>query len=306
MIRARRVGCLIHPGLSAGLGDNINGPSLVVAPDWAPGPGRYLLYFAAHEGTHIRLAFADALAGPWTVHEGGVLDLAATDFAQRQPDVPQPDWAVAEGINGLYPHIASPDVLVDHAARQFTMLLHGLDPDGWQRTIRATSADGMAWAAEPRRLSDEIYLRRFRLDGQAYAVGLGARIFRERPDGSFETGHKLGGSCGYRHPAPLVRNGRLHLFVSRIGDAPERLLHLEVETADDWTAWRASEPSELLAPEAPWEAVDLAVTPSRLGGLHERVRQLRDPCPFEAEDGVWLAYAAAGESAIGLAELGGI
>ena len=38
-------------------------------------PPRYYLYFAHHKGSYIRLAFADAVAGPWTVYEPGVLSL---------------------------------------------------------------------------------------------------------------------------------------------------------------------------------------------------------------------------------------
>ena len=38
-------------------------------------PRRYYLYFAHHKGSYIRLAYGDAVAGPWTVYEPGVLSL---------------------------------------------------------------------------------------------------------------------------------------------------------------------------------------------------------------------------------------
>ena len=38
-------------------------------------PTRYYLYFAHHKGSYIRLAYGDAVAGPWTVYEPGVLSL---------------------------------------------------------------------------------------------------------------------------------------------------------------------------------------------------------------------------------------
>ena len=38
-------------------------------------PPRYYLYFAHHKGSYIRLAYGDAVAGPWTVFEPGVLSL---------------------------------------------------------------------------------------------------------------------------------------------------------------------------------------------------------------------------------------
>ena len=58
------------------MGDNINGPSLIKVPDWIENPlGQYYLYFAHHQGTHIRLAYADRLEGPWTTHAPGTLQL---------------------------------------------------------------------------------------------------------------------------------------------------------------------------------------------------------------------------------------
>ena len=38
------------------MGDNINGPTLIRMPDWAPGFGKYHLYFSDHKGKYIRLA----------------------------------------------------------------------------------------------------------------------------------------------------------------------------------------------------------------------------------------------------------
>ncbi len=60
---------IITPVLSPGIGINIQGPSLIRVPAWIPNPlGRYYLYFADHKGSYIRLAYADELAGPWTIH----------------------------------------------------------------------------------------------------------------------------------------------------------------------------------------------------------------------------------------------
>ena len=59
---------IITPALDESIGANINGPSLLRVPDWLPSPlGRYYLYFSHHQGASIRLAYADALTGPWTV-----------------------------------------------------------------------------------------------------------------------------------------------------------------------------------------------------------------------------------------------
>ena len=67
---------IIGPELHESLGPNIQGPSLIRVPDWVPNPlGRYYLYFADHKGSWIRLAYADALTGPWRIHAPGALPL---------------------------------------------------------------------------------------------------------------------------------------------------------------------------------------------------------------------------------------
>src|SRR5438067_6281806 len=85
---------IITPELSRSIGDNINGPSLIRVPDWVASPlGRYYLYFAHHQGKFIRLAYANALAGPWKIYEPGTLRL--------------------DEVSTCHNHIASPDVHVD-------------------------------------------------------------------------------------------------------------------------------------------------------------------------------------------------
>ncbi len=60
---------IIDASTDPSIGTNIQGPSLIRAPDWLEAPlGRYYLYFADHKGSYIRLAYADALTGPWNVH----------------------------------------------------------------------------------------------------------------------------------------------------------------------------------------------------------------------------------------------
>jgi hypothetical protein len=50
-------------------------------PDWLPNPlGKYYLYFSHHKGDYIRMAYADSLAGPWTVYEPGTLTLRDSGF----------------------------------------------------------------------------------------------------------------------------------------------------------------------------------------------------------------------------------
>jgi hypothetical protein len=54
------------------MGDNICGPAILRVPPWVSNPlGRYYLYFVDHKGDYIRLAVADELHGPWTMHTPG-------------------------------------------------------------------------------------------------------------------------------------------------------------------------------------------------------------------------------------------
>ena len=77
---------IIHSEMDEGIGDNINGPSLVRAPSWLPNRlGEYYLYFAHHEGGFIRLAVADELQGPWRIYSPGVLDVRATESSITSP-----------------------------------------------------------------------------------------------------------------------------------------------------------------------------------------------------------------------------
>jgi hypothetical protein len=62
-------GPIISPEMHPSIGVNIQGPALIRVPDWVEGRlGAYYLYFADHKGSYIRLAYADALTGPWLVH----------------------------------------------------------------------------------------------------------------------------------------------------------------------------------------------------------------------------------------------
>ena len=134
-----------HPSI----GSNTQGPSLIRVPDWVSNAlGRYYLYFADHKGSHIRLAYADEVAGPWTVHPPGALLLADSCFLTEAPACTDDqlarlherwrktfggDYDVDEVLtDAITPHIASPDVHVDHDHQRFIMYFHGLESFGKQ------------------------------------------------------------------------------------------------------------------------------------------------------------------------------
>lgn len=273
------------------VGSNINGPSLIRVPDWVANPlGRYYLYFAHHQGDRIRLAYADTLAGPWTIYTPGTLQLTATPFTH---------------------HIASPDLHVLDDKQQLVMIYHGCGhdpiPNVEQPAAVATSADGLNWEHE-KILPAESYLRAFVLNGRHLGIAKGGRMY-EAAVGTFDFGPKMIGRMDIsgRHFAVHVDADQTLFFYSRFGDAPEHMLHLAVpHDRDVLDHWHLLPRQSLLLPERDWEGSELPVVASRVGAVHEPVHALRDPCVFQetaGEGGVYLCYSTAGEAGLGIARL---
>ena len=270
---------------------NVNGPSLIRAPEWLAKPlGRYYLYFAHHKGAHIRLASADALEGPWHIHAPGTLQLPDSRFPTTAP-VQIRDT----------PHIASPDAHVFDETREIRMYYHGLLEDGTQRSRVAVSSDGIRFRAREEILGRS-YFRVFRHGDWHYAIAMPGILYRSR-DGltSFEQGPFLFGP-DMRHSALLRRDGELLVFWTRVGDAPERVLCSRITLSEDWS-WQASEAVEVLRPETAWEGAELPLEPSVRGPVMKPVNQLRDPAIFLEGDRTYLLYAIAGEHGLAIAEL---
>lgn len=277
------------PGLTGADGANINGPSLIRVPDWIEKPlGRYYLYFAHHNGNYIRLAYADALAGPWKICSGGVLGLAE-----------------APGVG----HIASPDVHIDAARQEIRLYFHQPAPKnsplGGQVSFVALSPDGLEFKARPEVLG-QFYFRVFRYRDWYYAFAKGGNvdgvIYRSR-DGltQFEKGpHYL---PGVRHTAMWVDGDTLYLVYTKAGDAPERILLATVDLTKDWKSWTVSAPQTLLTPEKDYEGAALPLKPSSYGAAKGPVRQLRDPAAFGEAGERYLLYSVAGEQGIAIARL---
>jgi hypothetical protein len=274
---------IIRPHMDARMGDNINGPSLIRAPDWLPDRrGRYCLYFAHHQGRYIRLACADRLEDPWRTYEPGVLDLSQAACSA---------------------HVASPDVHVDHETRQLRMYLHGSTPDG-QKTYVATSTDGVHFTPRPEVLGP-FYFRVFHYRDCCYAIANVAgetQVLRSR-DGltPFEPGPLVLPRA--RHTAVLRRGDVLWIFFSRIGDTPEHILLTSIDLSGDWTAWKEGEVRSALEPEMDYEGVGLPIRTSLRGWAPKPVRELRDPCVYEEDGGLYLLYSVAGEQGIAIAEI---
>ena len=305
---------IIQASLDSTIGHNIQGPSLIRVPDWVTAPlGRYYLYFADHKGRYIRLAYADVLTGPWRVHEPGSLHLAASHFPTEPPAVSDETLErltatlapseLATALDDLTtPHIASPDVHIDEATQSIVMYFHGLESLGVQVTRVATSTDGIDFAARPQILG-ESYFRAFRHQGMTYAMAMPGRFYRS-PDGlgAFEEGPLLF-NPDMRHAALAKRDEILLVFWTQVGDVPERILLSTVDVSGDWKSWKTSEAAEVVRPERNWEGANAPLEPSVRGAVSERVNQLRDPAIYTEDDRIYLLYAVAGESGIGIAEV---
>lgn len=317
LFRVERVGPILTPASHPEAGHNIMGPSVVRVPDWVEAPlGRYYLYFADHKGDRIRLAYADTVAGPWALHAPGALQLADSHFAIEPPEV---NWLALQGARFLawtrgievthsmereltMPHIASPDVHVDETNQRFVMYFHGLDDFASQSTRAATSKDGLDFEAAPEVLG-RTYLRAFEHEDTTYALAMPGQIYRAaRKTSGFVPGPLLF-EPNMRHAGLLKRGDTLHVFWTRVGDAPEVILRSTVDLAVPWLDWRAQGEFEVLRPEHDWEGANAPVLPSIRSVADGHVNQLRDPFVFEDEGRTWLFYVIAGESGIALAEL---
>ncbi|MFP4173118.1 MAG: hypothetical protein ACLFV4_09430 [Candidatus Hydrogenedentota bacterium] len=276
-------------GLIGDRGANINGPSLIRVPDWVEDPlGEYYLYFAHHNGSYIRLAYADALEGPWKIHEPGVLDLEETP---------------GRG------HVASPDVHVDRDEQRIRMYHHAPNPtDGpeGQGAYVALSEDGLEFEALDEYLG-LFYFRVFERDGWHYALAKyfndGGILYRS-PDGltDFEEGPRI--LPRVRHKALWEHDDKLYVFFSRGGDTPEHIMVSRIENLDDdWEEWRFTEPQTVLKPEKDYEGADEPIETSSFGSTYDFVHQLRDPAIHEEDGRLYMLYSTAGERAIAIAEL---
>jgi hypothetical protein len=185
---------------SKSVGDNVNGPSVIRVPSWIEHPlGRYYMYFAHHKGAYIRLAYADAVTGPWKIYEPGVLRVGATIFSRPRPDPPN---------ESLYTHVASPEVFIEAANRRLVMYVHGTWTDGkrwpiepeaaskWMRdngyaqyTQTTLSRDGIHFETRPGIVLKTSYLRVFEWSAMQYGMArLDVLARAKNIEGPFEAG----------------------------------------------------------------------------------------------------------------------
>lgn len=286
---------------------NANGPSLVKVPHWVKKPlAKYYLYFAHHEGRNIRLAYADNLTGPWTLSKAPALDLADSLFPVDPPEYAELDEQIkqdiANGDDGNYPHIASPDVIIDEHSQKIRLYYHGRLSDGTQATRVAVSVDGLNFIAQAEVLGLP-YFRVFKQEEFYYAMAMPGVMYRSQ-DGltNFEAGPTITDQT-IRHFAFHQHGNNWFVFWTRVGDAPERILCSALLKNENWHEWKIGPETETHRPQKIWEGKNQPLTPSRYGASMQPVNQLRDPAIYTEDSKIYLLYALAGEQGIAIGEL---
>ena len=221
------------------------------------------------------------------MYEPGVLDLADSHFID---------------------HIASPDIFIDHDAKQIRLYFHGRTgskPDGSQiqGTRVAVSADGLQFTVREPNIGPA-YFRVFRHGGECYALARSAELLHS-PDG-FRPFRSLGIPRGMpeniRHVAVWRRDETtLTVFHTVIGEAPEVIYACAFHTKGAPADWWAEESVEVLRPERDYEGADLPLAPSEGGAIDIGVNQLRDPdILVDADGSIYMPYSVAGEAGIAM------
>ena len=149
----KRLGLIINQSSHPEAGSNIGGPCCIEVPDWLPNKlGKYYLYFADHQGSHIKMAYADDIKGPWKLIFGGVLGL--------------------NNYKDAWDHIASPDLFVDHEVGKLRLYFHARARSRGreQWSFAAISNDGVCFSPLADYPLAPSYLRVFNYNGAMYGV----------------------------------------------------------------------------------------------------------------------------------------
>lgn len=265
--------------------DNIGTPCIIKTPDWIENKlGEYYMYFSNHDGTTIKLAYADSIEGPWAVVED-VLNLKDTPCKS---------------------HIASPEVLIDQDSKQLKMYYHGNFEAG-QGTLLAISSDGLSFTNIVEEPLCDFYLRVFEYKGTQYGIAKrgnkGAVIYNI--DNNFEVLFEFLPSS--RHCHAIVKDDTLYIAYSVMGHTPEHIRLCTIALDEDISNWQVLSDQALLWPTFKYEGADATRVTSQPGSATARygtrIQELRDPFMFDLNGKVHILYVTQGERAIAYAQL---
>ena len=253
---------------------NINGPSIIKVPDFVKDKlGNYYLYFADHTGDHIKMAFSDHIEGPYTLLEGGTLQLEETPCNK---------------------HIASPDVHIKDD--EIVMYYHG-DIDSGQYTFESYSADGINFISYDKVLTP-FYHREFEYLGDTYALcknkNKNSQLYKKEVF-KYKLLYEL--LPGSRHTAIHVEDNIMYIVYSLVGESPERLYVCKI------VDWEIDSNYELARPNLIWEGADQPLVTSHYGMSLGFNNELRDPYIYSENNQLYLLYSYGGESGISFGKL---
>jgi len=253
---------------------NINGPSIIKVPDFVKDKlGNYYLYFADHTGDHIKMAFSDHIEGPYTLLEGGTLQLEETPCNK---------------------HIASPDVHIKN--NEIVMYYHG-DIDTGQYTFESYSEDGINFISYDKVLTP-FYHREFEYLGSTYALcknkNENSQLYKKEVF-KYKLLYEL--LPGSRHTAIHVEDNILYIVYSLVGESPERLYVCKL------VDWEIESNYELAKPNLIWEGAEQPLTTSHYGMALGFNNELRDPYIYSENNQLYLLYSYGGESGISFGKL---
>ena len=263
--------------------------------------------FAHHEDQTIRLAYSDHLTGPWQLYEPGALHINQSRFPTVPPKIkelhPIAKKLLDQGDDGTYPHIASPDIVIDEATQTIRMYYHGRTVNGLQLTRMAVSKDGLSFVARGEVLGRP-YMRIFQHDGHWFGIAMPGFLYHSKNGlNDFKEGPNIFPHITTRHYGLLKQKNKLLIFWTEIGDSPEQLKLSSMNLTDDWTNWKISNTVSLRKPTRQWEGANLPIEPSKFGAIFQPVNQLRDPAVYTEDGQIFILYSVAGEQGIGIAQL---
>ena len=321
-------------------GKNINGPCVIALPDWLPlekrvnPTAKYYLYFAHHNGSYIRMAWAKEIIGPWQLYNAdstisepnrGVISLYGDGKTKK--------ILLANSIE-ISSHIASPIVQIDNENKRFKLFFHGptkltSEDKTDQRNFLAYSDDGIQFQKNisPVMLAGS-YLYPFNYKGKYYGFSNGG-LFHEAPatgaidkaPKNFDYSKTLWSSRNnffkeaiakmndndfrVRHTSVYLENDLLHIFFSSSHDTPEQIYYCSANlNRVNSENWKVTTFYPIMRASESWEGGDIEPIESLGGPAKSMINEVRDPSIFKDNDGkLYLFYCAGGERGIGVASL---
>jgi len=299
MLNVKRVKQIVAPSdLSIIEGKNINGPTCIKVPSWCKNKiAKYYLYFAHHSGKNIRMSYSDDLHGKWTNWKGGVLGL--------------------DDMNDAHHHLASPEIYINNNEQLIYLYFHApshsKNKEQW--TFLALSHDGIHFDKVIDRPLAPFYMRVFNYSGYIYGMVKGGDIWKSKDGISdfksvvnpFDSSklnniwHDYIGAI--RHVGLYRKKNILHVFFSRIGDKPERIIHTSINLDKNLDKdWRIGNFSEVIKPDEDYEGAKLIMKESTAGAAHYPENALRDPYLMRDSNLFYLFYSVAGEQGIAFSQ----